>query len=74
MAERNNDKDSLKRSHSKLSNGKLTLLCLFTVLSFSVLWVGLAMLPDYQILGLIITIISGVLLVLGLFGFNSFKR
>lgn len=74
MAERNNDKDSLKRSHSKLSNGKLTLLCLFTILAFSTLWVGLAMLPDYQTWGLIITIISGVLLVLGLFGFNSFKR
>ena len=74
MAERNNDNDSLKKSHSKLSNGKLTLLCLFTILAFSALWVGLAMLPDYQTFGLIITIISGVLLVLGLFGFNSFKR
>ena len=74
MAERNNDNDSLKKSHSKLSNGKLTLLCLVTILASSALWVGLAMLPDYQTLGLIITIISGVLLVLGLFGFNSFKR
>jgi len=43
-------------------------------LAFSALWVGLALLPDYQTLGLIITIISGALLVLGLFGFNSFKR
>ena len=35
------DKSSLARSHSKSSNARLTLLCLFTGIAFALVWVGL---------------------------------
>ena len=34
-----NDSESLKRSHSKKSNAKLTLLCVMTVLFTSFFWI-----------------------------------
>lgn len=66
---------SLAKSHSKSSNAKLTLLCLFSIVCFSALWVFLAMFNDLdKTISLIGTITSGVLTFLCLLMFNSFKR
>lgn len=74
MSKNMNNNDSLKKSHSKASNAKLTLLCVLTILAFSALWIGLALIPSQQTLGWIITIAGGVITLLGLVGFNVFKR
>jgi uncharacterized membrane protein YccC len=72
-----NESESLKRSHSKSSNAKLTLLCFFTILAFTILWGGLAMIGIEKIptvVSVIVTACGGVLTLLGLIGFNAFKR
>lgn len=78
MAEKKyDDSESLKRSHSKSSNAKLTLLCFATILAFSILWVGLAFINTEYIpnaVSIVITAVGGVLTILGLIGFNAFKR
>lgn len=68
---------SLKRSHSKWSNFKLTLVCLLLALSVSVLvasaaTIGTEVLPDA--VATVAAIASGVLTVLSLFLISSFKR
>ncbi len=73
----NHEKTAIEKSHSKSSNAKLTLLCIVTILAFSALWVGLAFLqhPTFPLpIAWIITIAGGVVTVLGLLGFNVFKR
>ncbi len=72
-----NDSESLKRSHSKSSNAKLTLLCFVTILVFSVLWVSIALIgSDFlpQAFSIVLCAVSSVLTLLGLIGFNLFKR
>lgn len=72
-----NDKESLKRSHSVWSNFKLTLLCLFAVIAFSALWVGLAFFgrEDFSKAISIIMMVSGaVATLLSLALFHLFKR
>lgn len=72
-----NEKDSLARSHSKSSNAKLTLLCLFSsvALAGAVVFIG-AMIASY-IDPLIAWIGSGVcvgIVILCLLMFSRFKR
>ena len=78
MYEQNNkDQDSLKKSHSKFSNFKLTLLCLITIISFSAFWIGLALIGFNDINNIFSTSLAiggGVLTLLGLIGFRAFKR
>lgn len=72
-----NNNTSLKKSHSKVSNFKLTLLSLITIIAFSALWIGIALLKYEGFpfsIALILTIAGGVLSLLGLIGFNAFKR
>ena len=70
-----NDNSSLARSHSKSSNAKLTLLCLFSVICFSSLWVFLGLYQDIdKTISLIGIISSGLLTLLCLLLFNKFKR
>ena len=52
-------KTNLEKSHSKVSNFKLTILCLLTIVFFAVLWYGLISLKRLETTGLIITIIGG---------------
>lgn len=49
------EKTSLEKSHSKVSNFKLTLICFFAALAISVFWVGLALLGNeaYRTFGII---------------------
>lgn len=73
----NNEKESLKRSHSKVSNAKLTLLCFITIIAFTLLWIGISFIFIDKIpntLAYIVTGLSGVITILGLIGFNLFKR
>lgn len=77
MSEHQNEKTSLERSHSKSSNAKLTLLCFFTILAFSCLWVGLAF-ADYEpipaFVAWIMVAAGGVLTLIGLVLFHHFSR
>ncbi len=72
-----NDSESLKKSHSKSSNAKLTLLCFLTILAFSILWVSIALIGSNflsQSFSIVLCAVSGILTLLGLIGFNLFKR
>ena len=50
------EKTSLEKSHSKVSNFKLTLICFCAALAVSTLWVGLGILgmEAYRVLGIIL--------------------
>lgn len=67
-------KTNLEKSHSKVSNFKLTLICLILALGFGVLWVGIGLIHDYEKLGYIITAIGGVSTLVGLLLVNKFSR
>lgn len=60
------EKTSLEKSHSKLSNFKLTMICFLSILCVSAFWVGLGLLGNeaYRIFGIVL---AGAGLVLSLF-------
>ena len=64
-----NSDESLKRSHSKWSNFKLTLVNLIGILGVSGLWISLAL-----ELEAIFIVISSVIVVLYIVLVNMFKR
>jgi len=67
-------KSSLERSHSKVSNFKLTLMCLIGIIGFNLLFVGLIL---YQYNKIFTFVISGVGVLLSLFSLiliNKFTR
>lgn len=75
--ENKNSDESLKRSHSKSSNFKLTLLCILLVVSFSALWLGLALLKVENLppaLAYILLAGGGAVTVFGLTLLLLFKR
>ena len=52
---------SLQKSHSKVSNFKLTLLCLLTALASTAIWAGIAIiffLKDFLALGIIVSAVA----------------
>ena len=59
-------KSSIERSHSKISNFKLTILALLAIISFNAIFVGLV-LYNYNHLISLITLISGSVLSVILF-------
>ena len=65
---------SLQKSHSKVSNAKLTLICLMLSIAFPVLIFGLALIEDYKTFGILLAAAGGVLTVFGLILINAFKR
>jgi energy-converting hydrogenase Eha subunit E len=67
-------KTSLERSHSKLSNFKLTILALIAIISFNLIFVGLVLLKYNQQLSIIITIVGAVLSVLSFILIRAFVR
>ena len=69
-----NNNDSLKRSHSKYSNFKLTLLCLISSFSLTVGISALAIYPNYQKLSIYVMIPAFLLFIITLTWFKSFKR
>ena len=52
-------KTDLEKSHSKVSNFKLTILCLLTIVFFAVLWYGLITLNMHRTTALVLTIVGG---------------
>lgn len=68
------EKSSLEKSHSKLSNTKLTLLCLFLCILEAVLWIGVGLLHKYQTLGIILVVIGVILAIPSILLAKNFKR
>lgn len=67
-------KTSLQKSHSKVSNAKLTLICLLLAIAFPVCVLGIAMIKDYKTLGIILAAAGGIETLCDLVLINSFKR
>ena len=67
-------KTNLEKSHSKLSNAKLTLICFLTILFFAILWCGVVLLKKTDTIGMVVTIIGGAGTVLCFCLLNAFSR
>lgn len=68
-------KTSLERSHSKISNFKLTILAIFELFGFTGLWITLAVKDRVESWVFIVALIASlIVLLLGILGFRSFKR
>lgn len=67
-------KTSLERSHSKLSNFKLTLLCLLAIISFNLIFVGIALYNFNSLLSLIVSITGGAIAFLMFILITAFTR
>lgn len=68
-------KSSLSKSHSVFSNTKLTVLSLITIVFFTLMWLSIAYyLYQANTFVLIIGIISLLVFICCLIGFNKFKR
>ena len=67
-------KTSRERSHSKISNFKLTLIALIAILGFNLVFIGLALFNYNQTLSIILMSISGVVSLLSYFLITRFTR
>lgn len=65
------EKTSLERSHSKLSNFKLTLICIISSIAFVLLFISIALIKINLILG---SILTGVSVLLALFGIKLVSK
>ena len=68
------EKTSLEKSHSKLSNTKLTLICLFACILEAVLWSGVGVIIKFQALGIILIVVGVVLAIPTILLTKNFKR
>lgn len=71
------EKTSLQKSHSKSSNFKLTLLCIFTIIFFSLCLCMLSLIKSDTVnhrAAVIASAVSGALAFLGFVRLISFKR
>lgn len=68
------EKTALQKSHSKVSNFKLTMICFILALGFATLVVGLGLIKEYQTIGTVVTAAGGVATLLGLVLVNGFTR
>lgn len=67
-------KTDLQKSHSKVSNFKLTLICFLTSIFFAILWAGLVLLKVEKTFGIVITCIGGIGTVACFLLLNAFSR
>lgn len=67
-------KTSLERSHSKVSNFKLTLICLLLAIGFAGVWVGLILIGYNKPLGISVAAVSGVIAFLSFLLVGKFTR
>ena len=67
-------KTSLEKSHSKASNFKLTMICLLAAISFSLIFVGIAIINKYKTLGIILAAAGGVMTILSYLLISRFTR
>ena len=72
----NNSSESLERSHSKVSNAKLTLLCFGAILALSLAVISIALFFKYSdnLIFLFASIGSTLLFLLFCLGFSHFTR
>lgn len=69
-------KTSLEKSHSALSNTKLTMLCIIASIFVSILWIGIATIEfiDNITISIAIIAVSGVVVLFSILLFSKFKR
>ena len=67
-------KTDLEKSHSKVSNFKLTCICLLLALGVGILFVGVAMFLKYRTYSIIGIIAGGMLSLFSLLLINKFTR
>lgn len=67
-------KTSRERSHSKISNFKLTLIALMAILGFNLIFIGLVLFNYNQGLSIAIMSISGVIALISYFLITRFTR
>lgn len=69
-------KTSIEKSHSKVSNTKLTFLCILEIICVSILWIGLILIgiDTLKNMAIAISITGGVLTILGFCCLLHFKR
>ena len=67
-------KTSIEKSHSKLSNFKLTLICLLGILAIFIFWIGIAILNKNMNYGILCLVIGGLSSMIAIILFNKFIR
>lgn len=67
-------KSSIERSHSKISNFKLTILALLAIISFNAIFVGLALYNYNQIISLACVIAAGAVSIILFILIRAFVR
>lgn len=67
-------KTSLAKSHSVVSNFKLTSICLLASTSVSLLWIGISFFKKYNSLGICLIIVGALLTLISIVLINKFTR
>lgn len=65
---------SIEKSHSKLSNFYLTIICLLSLIFTSILWIGIGFVKHYPEISYILLAIGIVGTILSIFLLIIFKR
>ncbi len=68
------EKTSLDKSHSKLSNTKLTLICMLLSIGFVFVFAGLALIDAHKTIGIVTASIAFVVSLFGLILVQKFTR
>ena len=66
--------DSLKKSHKKMSNFKLSLICIIGIIAISIFWVGLIILNSANEIGLIMVTFGCIFSLLAMYFIIKFVR
>lgn len=70
-------KSSLERSHSAVSNFKLTLICLLLSIAVSMVWVGVVLITTHAVelaVGIIVTAVSAAVALISFLLISKFTR
>lgn len=68
-------KTNLEKSHSKVSNFKLTILCVLSALFFNLIWIGILIIRNYnKVLGLGVLGVSAVITLVLYLALGKFTR
>ena len=70
-------KSSLDRSHSAVSNFKLTLICLLLSIAVSMVWVGVVLITTHAVelaVGIVVTAVSAAVALISFLLISKFTR
>ena len=70
-------KSSLERSHSAVSNFKLTLICLLLSIAVSMVWVGVVLITTHAVelaVGIVVTAVSAAVALISFLLIRKFTR